>query len=284
MDKPAGRAADMVPPTDRLVSVSAEISAAIIAEGGLYLDRRQAVSWVDDLLGLLFPRAGGHAPSPDDTLLSLHATATTLKTLLVGLVGPDRRIGLVDEFVSSLPGLRAAAMADAVAIEAWDPASASLDEVVLAYPGFYALAIHRIAHKLHLLEVPLLPRVVSELAHERTGVDIHPGASLGTPVMIDHGTGIVVGETARIGDRVRIYQGVTLGALSVSKAAAGTKRHPTVEDDVIIYANATILGGDTVVGAGSVIGGNAWVTRSVPPGSTVYERTEVHRGSEPPKG
>jgi serine O-acetyltransferase len=279
MDKPADRAVDMIPPTDRLVSVSAEISAAIIAEGGLYLDRRLAVSWVDDLLGLLFPRAGGHAPSHDDTLLSLHATAIALEALLAGLVGPDRRIGLVDEFVSSLPGLRAAAMADAVAIEAWDPASASLDEVVLAYPGFYALAIHRIAHKLHLLEVPLLPRVVSELAHERTGVDIHPGAILGTPVMIDHGTGIVVGETARIGDRVRIYQGVTLGALSVSKAAAGTKRHPTVEDDVIIYANATILGGDTVVGAGSVIGGNAWVTRSVPPGSTVYERTEVRRGA-----
>jgi serine O-acetyltransferase len=152
-----------------------------------------------------------------------------------------------------------------------DPAASGYDEIVVAYPAIRALAIHRIAHELHGYGVPLLPRIMSEYAHDRTGIDIHPGAMVGTRFFIDHGTGIVIGETAVIGDRVRLYQGVTLGATSIrdSSALRGKKRHPTIEDDVTIYAGATILGGDTVIGAGSIIGGNVWLTSSVPPGSRV---------------
>jgi len=165
---------------------------------------------------------------------------------------------------------------DATAIERGDPAAESVDEVILAYPGFLAIAVHRIAHRFYELQVPLLPRVLSEWAHERTGIDIHPGATLGHPVVIDHGTGIVVGETAVIGNNVKLYQGVTLGALSVTKSLASTKRHPTIGDDVVIYANATILGGETVIGRGSVVGGNTWITAGIPPDSIVYQRSEVH--------
>ena len=165
--------------------------------------------------------------------------------------------------------------ADAAAIVAGDPAAESLDEVVVAYPGFLAITIHRLAHGLHQLGVPILPRLLAEVAHTRTGIDIHPGATIGRSFCIDHGTGIVIGETAVIGDNVKVYQGVTLGALSVSKSAAGTKRHPTIEDRVVLYANATVLGGDTIVGHDSVIGGNVWLTTSVPPRSFVYHSSQV---------
>jgi serine O-acetyltransferase len=167
-------------------------------------------------------------------------------------------------------------MIDATAIERGDPAAESVDEVILAYPGFTAIAVHRIAHRFYEMSVPLLPRLLTEWAHERTGIDIHPGATLGHPVIIDHGTGIVVGETAEIGNNVKLYQGVTLGALSVNKTLASTKRHPTIEDGVVIYANAKILGGETVIGRGSVVGGNVWITASIPPDSIVYHRSEVH--------
>ena len=150
--------------------------------------------------------------------------------------------------------------------------------MILAYPGFFALACYRFAHELHGLGVPLLPRLVTEFAHGVTGIDIHPGARIGHAISIDHGTGIVIGETAIVGDRVRFYQGVTLGALSVNKSQSNERRHPVIEDDVILYANATILGGATVVGARSVIGGNAWLTRSVPPDSIVTEVPNIdHR-------
>jgi serine O-acetyltransferase len=159
-----------------------------------------------------------------------------------------------------------------------DPAASSLQEIVLAYPTLRALSIHRISHELYALGVPLLPRIMSEYAHDRTGIDIHPGATLGRHFFIDHGTGVVIGETAEVGDRVRIYQGVTLGAASLRNAETlrGQKRHPTVEDDVTIYAGATILGGETVIGTGSVIGGNVWLTESVPPGSQVVAESARH--------
>ena len=155
-----------------------------------------------------------------------------------------------------------------------DPAAAGLDEIILAYPGLKAVFTHRIAHELHGLSVPLIPRIMSEFAHNETGIDIHPGARIGRRFFIDHGTGVVVGETTDIGDRVKLYQGVTLGALSFpkderGKLIRGAKRHPTVEDDVIIYAEATILGGETVLGRGSVIGGSVWLTTSVPPRTRV---------------
>jgi serine O-acetyltransferase len=152
-----------------------------------------------------------------------------------------------------------------------------VDEVLLAYPGFLAITYYRIAHRLHRLGVELLPRLITELAHRQTGIDIHPGATIGHSLAIDHGTGIVVGETSVIGDRVRLYQGVTIGALSVRKEFASQKRHPTIGDDVVVYANASLLGGDTVIGPGSVIGGNVWLTHAVPAGSVVTHGATVER-------
>jgi serine O-acetyltransferase len=160
---------------------------------------------------------------------------------------------------------------DAQAILAGDPAAESTDEVIAAYPGFLAIAAHRLAHAAHGLDVPIVPRLMAELAHSRSGIDIHPAATIGRSFCIDHGTGIVIGETAVIGEKVKLYQGVTLGALSVSKDKAGTKRHPTIGDRVIIYANATVLGGDTTIGSDSIIGGNVFLTSSVPRGSLVYQ-------------
>jgi serine O-acetyltransferase len=174
-------------------------------------------------------------------------------------------------FIGRMPAIRALLAEDVEAALEGDPAARGLQEIVLSYPAIRALSIHRIAHELHALGVPLLPRIISEHAHDRTGIDIHPGATIGRHFFIDHGTGVVIGETAVVGDHVRIYQGVTLGAASLrdSSTLRGQKRHPTVEDNVTIYAGTTILGGDTVIGTGSVIGGNVWITESVPPGSQV---------------
>jgi serine O-acetyltransferase len=180
-------------------------------------------------------------------------------------------------FLRSLPALEQEMMLDAVATCEADPAARSVEEVVLAYPGFFAVASHRIARALAFQGVGLLPRLIAEYAHRQTGIDIHPAAQIGRSLAIDHGTGIVIGETAVIGDRVRLYQGVTLGALSVRKEFARQKRHPTIEDDVVIYANATILGGETVIGAGSIIGGNVWLTHSVPAGSVVTHGATIER-------
>jgi serine O-acetyltransferase len=180
---------------------------------------------------------------------------------------------ITDRFLASLPDLRAAVRDDLRAAYEGDPAASGLDEILFCYPGTYAITVYRIAHALLEAGSVIVPRMMTELAHRRTGIDIHPGAEIGRSFFIDHGTGVVIGETTLIGDRVRIYQGVTLGALSVpqgeSRPEAGKRRHPTLEDDVVIYANATILGGETVIGKGSVIGGNAFVTSSVAAGSKV---------------
>jgi len=166
---------------------------------------------------------------------------------------------------------------DAQAIFQGDPAAYDNKEVIRAYPGFFAIAVYRVTHLMLQLEIPYLPRIFSEYAHSKTGVDIHPRAKIGRSFFIDHGTGIVIGETCHIGNQVKIYQGVTLGALSVDKSMAQQKRHPTIEDEVIIYAGATILGGNTVIGKGSVIGGNVWLTESVAPYSRVYYSSEGHQ-------
>lgn len=176
------------------------------------------------------------------------------------------------ELLETIPEIRRRVRLDVEAAFRGDPASKSHDEVILAYPGVEAIMIHRIAHELWIRDVPLLPRMMSENLHGRTGIDIHPAATIGDSFFIDHATGVVIGETTVIGRNVKIYQGVTLGALSVKKEEANVKRHPTIEDDVTIYAHATILGGDTVIGSGSVIGGNVWITSSVPAGSTVYNQ------------
>lgn len=156
-----------------------------------------------------------------------------------------------------------------------DPASNNIEEVYLAYPGFYAIAIYRISHELLLLNTPLIPRLMSEYAHSKTGTDIHPGATIGKSFFIDHATGTVIGETCIIKNNVKIYQGVTLGALHVSKELKNIKRHPTVEKNVTIYANATILGGETTIGKNSIIGGNVWITESIPKNSMVYHKPEI---------
>jgi serine O-acetyltransferase len=174
------------------------------------------------------------------------------------------------ELLAAIPDIRAHLLLDVEATVQGDPAAYSAAEVLLAYPGIAAITVHRIANFLYRREVPLLPRIMSEYIHHRTGIDINPGATIGTSFAIDHGTGVVIGETTIIGNHVKIYQGVTLGALSVARTMQGHKRHPTIEDDVVIYSGATILGGDTVIGRGSIIGGNVWLVDSVPSASKVY--------------
>ncbi len=182
---------------------------------------------------------------------------------------------IADTFFGRLPHIFDMLWLDAEAIFQGDPAAESIEEVILAYPGFHATAVHRIAHEFYRAGVSLFPRLLSEYAHSATGVDIHPGARIGKRFCIDHGTGIVIGETTIIGDNVKIYQGVTLGAVSVKKSLAETKRHPTIEDNVVIYSNATILGGQTIIGANSTIGGNVWLTQSIPPQSLVYHTSQI---------
>lgn len=202
-----------------------------------------------------------------------------LRPLMVLKAGSAQ--ALADAFFEALPGVHTALQEDAEAMLHFDPAATCLEEVIATYPGFEAIAIYRIANVLHRLDVPLLPRVFSEYAHSKTGIDIHPAASIGRSFFIDHGTGVVIGATTVIGDNVKIYQGVTLGALQVDKSLATTKRHPTIEDNCVLYANSTILGGRTVVGHDSVIGGNSWLTESVPPFSVVLHQSQLKVRTKP---
>lgn len=185
---------------------------------------------------------------------------------------------IAGQFFDALPRIFEKLNEDVIAMYEGDPAAKSKSEVIQTYPGFYAIAAYRIAHELHLLGVKGIPRVITEHAHSKTGIDIHPSATIGDHFCIDHGTGVVIGETALIGNHVKIYQGVTLGALSVSKDDASRKRHPTLEDHVVVYAGATILGGETVIGHHSVVGGNVWLTRSVPANSKIYYQAKMYNG------
>jgi len=178
-------------------------------------------------------------------------------------------------FMKELPRLRMLLGKDIRAAHEGDPAAKSYDEIIFSYPGLFAITVYRIAHEIYKQKVSLIPRIMTEYAHGRTGIDIHPGARIGESFFIDHGTGIVIGETAIVGDNVKIYQGVTLGALYVSKKLSSIKRHPTIEDNVILYAGSTILGGGTVVGRNSIIGGNVWLTESIAPFSVVYHKSEI---------
>ena len=182
---------------------------------------------------------------------------------------------LNSKFFSCIPAIYESLIQDAQLFVDFDPAARSRESVILYYPGFYAISVYRLSHELYRLKIPYLPRMISEYSHSKTGIDIHPAAKIGEYFMIDHGTGIVIGETSVIGRDVKMYQGVTLGALSVNKSMAQQKRHPTIQDNVVIYSGATILGGSTVIGEGSVIGGNVWLTQSVPPGSLVYHNPEI---------
>lgn len=242
---------------------------------------REVSVFFDDLLGTLFPDLSERIFA---SLEELHSHIQFLHKQLIQLLqGTPNQYGkgaenTVVTFFSRIPAIHEKLEQDIIAMFEGDPAAKSKAEVVRTYPGFYAIAAYRIAHELHIQGVKDIPRIITEHAHSRTGVDIHPGAKIGDYFCIDHGTGIVIGETSIIGNRVKIYQGVTLGALSVNKEDAEKKRHPTIEDNVILYAGASIFGGETIVGHDSVIGGNVWITKSVAPYSKVYYQAKMYNG------
>lgn len=267
---------------------------AVNTRGGVNLPGRAAmVATLKELFSVLFPGCLTYEPIDHEDLSAIQARLRGIATILEDQITrieayrvlehtrpqdfdcAARAQEVVKKLLTRLPEIRSLLQSDVLAAYEGDPAAHSNMEIVMSYPGLFAVATHRIAHVLYEEDVHLLPRVMSEYAHSRTGIDIHPGATIGRGFFIDHGTGVVVGETCVIGANVRLYQGVTLGALSFRKddsghLVKGIKRHPNVEDDVIIYANATILGGDTTIGRGSVIGGNVWLTHSVPPGSHIF--------------
>jgi serine O-acetyltransferase len=245
----------------------------------------EVVASLERIRVALFPRvASGHPNTAIELEAFVHRQVTDLRPRLyrqlvasfASAASPDdhaspvqRGADAINAFLSRIAEIRALLTVDAQAAYDGDPAARSIDEIILCYPGFYALTVHRMAHALHLLGVPLLPRMMSEWSHRATGIDIHPGATIGKGFFIDHGTGVVIGETVTIGEFCKVYQGVTLGAKSFEKDESGKlrkdyKRHPTLEDHVTVYAGATILGGDTIIGRGSVIAGGVFVTQSVP--------------------
>jgi serine O-acetyltransferase len=231
--------------------------------------------FIEDLTRLLFPL---ELPDSFEGYLGRFSESESLlKKLLQSLkcVMMEEPEGIAEEFFNALPAIYDKLLLDAEAIYQFDPAAKSLAEVVHAYPGFFAICVYRIANQLLRQQVPYLPRVIAEFAHSKTGIDINPGATIGDSFFIDHGTGIVIGETTHIGNHVKLYQGVTLGAMQVEKSLASTKRHPTIEDHVVIYAGSTVLGGETVIGHHSVIGGNVWLTESVPPYSLVVRDSQI---------
>ena len=233
--------------------------------------------FVDNLIHTLFPIKRNCATDPESIAMEMDRCAIKLKEILHSIRGclktpPEE---LTEKFMDRVPGAFEQLVVDASELTRFDPASSCVEEIILCYPGFYAITVYRLAHILYQLEVPVLPRVMAEFAHEKAGIDIHPGARIDSPFFIDHGTGVVIGETAVIGKHVKLYQGVTLGAITVEKKMARTKRHPTIEDHVVIYAGSTILGGDTVIGHHTVVGGNTWITESVLPHSVVYRNHRV---------
>jgi serine O-acetyltransferase len=239
-------------------------------------DKETAENFIDDLFDLLFASHEGKYETEQKLARQFTEIKNTFSALLFELIRDEAEVKKhTDHLFYELPEIYDALLLDADAILHFDPAATSIEEVLVAYPGFYATAVYRIAHQLYLQGIKTLPRLLSEYAHSKTGIDINPGATIGKSFFIDHGTGIVIGETATIGNNVKIYQGVTLGALNVAKSNASMKRHPTIHDNVIIYSGATILGGETVVGKDSVIGGNVWLTYSVPAYSIVYHKSEI---------
>jgi serine O-acetyltransferase len=247
-----------------------------------YFPDKQTAEWfIESLFEFLFVGQADCGCDQQTLTTRLNRLKSTFATLLSEVVkkevaNKEEEVNRHTEiFFDALPGIYVRLLKDAEAILKSDPAAQSIEEILAAYPGFFATVVYRLAHQMWKQGIAILPRFFSEYAHSKTGIDIHPAAEIGESFSIDHGTGIVIGETVVIGDHVKIYQGVTLGALNVSKDKASTKRHPTIEDHVVIYSGATILGGKTVIGAGSIIGGNVWLTYSVPPNSVVYHKSEV---------
>lgn len=238
-------------------------------------DKARVNALIEDLLRIIFPCRccceGSLSRLIEDTSRDMHSLIAAVCR------NEDQARTVCPAFFNAIPAIRATVQTDVQAAFDGDPAASGKDEIIFAYPGLYAITVYRLAHELYRLEVPMLPRMMTELAHSATGIDIHPGADIGEAFFIDHGTGIVIGQTTVIGDRVKIYQGVTLGGLSTrgGQSLRDTKRHPTIEDDVTIYAGATILGGGTVIGQGCVICANAFITQSVAPHTRVNTETPL---------
>ncbi|MFD0932120.1 serine O-acetyltransferase [Psychroflexus salinarum] len=247
-----------------------KIEVEKIKVSNLYRIKSETVKFTEQLFLTLFDKE-------TDVTTGMNELEKQFKNLadLVCFKEEDPCREIWTDFMKKLPDILQKLNNDACFIKENDPAANSIDEVYLAYPGFYAIAIYRLSHALLEFGLPIVPRLMSECAHTSTGTDINPGAKIGNPFFIDHATGVVIGETSEIEDRVKIYQGVTLGALSVDKTLKHQKRHPTIKSDVTIYANATILGGKTVIGEGSTIGGNVWLTKSIPGHSTVSHKSMV---------
>ena len=267
-----------------LEAVNSECFLKDNADRRLIPNRKEVVKVIKDLQSLLFPDYFKHSEGSENVLSQTELLLNIYNRLAAQIEGACEFNGTVmdktprqlcDEFIEQLPKVKRLLIKDIEAIYEGDPAAKCHQEVLICYPGFYAISIYRLANVLYKLKVPLIPRIMTEFAHEKTGVDIHAGATIGEYFCIDHGTGIVIGETTTIGDRVKIYQGVTLGAKSFKVDENGNpvkdiKRHPDIGNNVVIYANATILGGDTKIGDNCVIGGNTWLTKSVESGKVVY--------------
>lgn len=237
----------------------------------------KAHRFIDNMIYFLFPFKIDKKCSLPLIELSIAQLQIDLRDILTPLepVLEESANDLTQKFLTTIPSIYESLIQDANLFVDFDPAARSMESVILYYPGFYAIAVYRLSHELFRLKIPYLPRMISEYAHSKTGIDIHPGAEIGNHFFIDHGTGVVIGETTIIGNNVKIYQGVTLGALSVEKGMKGKKRHPTLEDNVIVYSGSTILGGETVIGHDTIVGGNVWLTKSVVPNSVVYHESKV---------
>jgi serine O-acetyltransferase len=238
--------------------------------------RRGTYAFMEDIFEFIFPVE--IAPSSNQEERNYKRLTTNLSSIIAPLFSNDQSSSdhLAQKFFSEISSLRQMLLSDAELFIDSDPAANGMAEIIIAYPGFYAITMYRISHFLLLQGIPILPRLISEIAHSRTGIDIHPGATIGHPFFIDHGTGVVIGETTFIGNFVKIYQGVTLGAMAVKQQTKSVKRHPTIENNVVIYAGACILGGNTVVGHDSIVGGNVWLTNSIAPYSVVTHKADIH--------
>jgi serine O-acetyltransferase len=262
---------------DRLSLLPKEIFRSYVCAHANLPPVESTQNFVDELVMFFFPLKGNRTVSLKSLQKELRRLRFRLSELLYPLHdGAEEEVTqVVESFFNQLPSVYDKMLNDAQTFLNSDPSAKGIEEIIMSFPGFYAISVYRIAHELSLLNVPLLPRIMSEYLHGKTGIDIHPAAKIGKNFFIDHGTGVVIGETTEIGNNVKIYQGVTLGALFVERALRDQKRHPTIQDDVIIYAGSTILGGKTVIGRGSVIGGNVWLTESVEPLSLVYHQPQI---------
>jgi serine O-acetyltransferase len=256
-------------------SVNKSIYQSNFLEKRILINKKKAKYWINEINNWLFCSDKEYINYAHFEKKEEELQFVLQELLMEEGFSNETALEISTDFFANLSAIYKSLLQDLNAILEFDPAAKSKNEVLIAYPGFFAITVHRIAFELWLKKSTILSRLIAEYAHTKTGIDIHPAAQIGERFFIDHGTGIVIGETAVIGKNVKIYQGVTLGALTVSKDESNQKRHPTIEDNVIIYANATILGGKTIIGKDAVIGGNVWITNSIPPQSMVFHKSEI---------